>query len=83
MNTLHRDGNPRNGRYELFIHNGIVHCFDDPSFVTLQESEELHAWVRKQPTALWEGMDPPYDKIVYYLQPSLYSWFLLRWAHEI
>jgi len=29
------------------------------------------------------GIDPPYDKTVYYLQPSLYAWFLLRWAHEV
>ena len=83
MNTLHRDGYPRHGRYELFIHYGRVYCHDDPSFVAIQESQELHNWVRQQPTNLWKGMDPPYDKTVYYLQPSLYAWFLLRWAHEV
>ena len=80
MNTLHRDGLPRNGRYELFIFNGRVNCYDDPLFDAITESEELHEWISQQPKKLWSCMEPPYHKIAYYLQPVLYSWFVLRWS---
>jgi hypothetical protein len=80
MKSLHQNGFPRNGRYELFIFNGRVKCFDDPLFDTIPESDELHEWVRHQPKKLWSGMKPPHDKIAYYLQPELYTWFKLRWS---
>ena len=80
LNTLHRDGFPRNGRYELFIFKGMVNCYDDPLFDAILESDDLHKWIRQQPKKLWSGMKPPYDKIAYYLQPELYTWFKLRWS---
>lgn len=80
ITSLHRNGKPRNGRYELFIFNNRVNCYDDPSFGDIPESDELHDWIRRQPTDLWDGMDAPYDKIAYYLKPELYTWFKLRWS---
>lgn len=70
---------PRNGQYELFIYKNKVHCFDDPDWTATDESEDLHTWVRNQPSG-WYNMEKPHDRTAYYLDPKLYLMFKLKFS---
>lgn len=76
VNTL-----PRNGRYEIFTHNGVTHCFDDPDLDGFSTPEGMFNWIRSQDTAFWSPMDSMPDcNVALYLTPELYLLWKLTWV---
>lgn len=71
---------PRNGRYELFTYNNIIHCFDDLSFKPIKASDEIYLWIKNQDKNLWEEPLNCRRNVAIYLQPKLYTMFKLKWG---
>ena len=72
---------PRNGRYELFTHQGVTYCYDDPSFTNIRTPKGMFDWIRSQDQQYWCPMDhDPASNVALYLQPDLYLLWKLKWA---
>lgn len=71
---------PRNGQYELFIFNNIVHCFDDLLLTEFKISPDdfgkMLGWLQDR---IDEGCRRCEDH-VWYLTPNMYLLWKLRWA---
>jgi hypothetical protein len=71
---------PRKGQYEIFIHGGVVHCFDDPSL----ESQEVDPGTLNKMIRWLEKQDPTicrkYESYCWYLHPNMYLIWKLKWG---
>jgi hypothetical protein len=71
----------RGEEYEIFSHNGVTSCYDDPSLDRFSTPQEMFTWIREQDPRLWHGLKNwPNEDCAYYLKPELYLLWKLKWA---
>ena len=73
---------PRNGQYELFIHGGMTHCFDDTTLEPFKTPSGMFEWLKAQPIEVCRPYpnDEALKITAWYLSPEMYLLWKLKWV---